>query len=256
MNTVLDMGLAANYKSESQRIRITSESWVLRNAHCPICGNALSRANNNARVLDFHCIHCVNQFELKSQSGGFARKITDGAFASMMQRIHDVNSPHFFFLSYDKAYLVTNLLAVPNYFFHPLVIEKRKPLSPSAKRAGWVGCNILFDQIPDVGKIYLVKDGLTIKLEKVRKAWSRTTFLKSQKNVEMRGWTLDILRCIQRIQNKEFSLKQVYEFEDELSARYPNNRFVKDKIRQQLQTLRDKGLLDFVSRGVYRSIED
>lgn len=33
--------------------------------------------------------------------------------------------------------------------------------------------------------------------------------------------------------------------------KYPNNQPVKDKIRQQLQVLRDKGYLDFVSRGYY-----
>ena len=35
---------------------------------------------------------------------------------------------------------------------------------------------------------------------------------------------------------------------------YPNNNFIKDKIRQQLQILRDKGLIDFVGRGNYKKI--
>jgi len=50
----------------------------------------------------------------------------------------------------------------------------------------------------------------------------------------------------------EFSLTEVYAFEERLSAIYPNNRFVKQKIRQQLQVLRDHGYLDFVSPGNYR----
>ena len=31
-----------------------------------------------------------------------------------------------------------------------------------------------------------------------------------------------------------------------------NNNFIKDKIRQQLQVLRDKGMIDFMSRGKYK----
>ncbi|MDE1939805.1 MAG: hypothetical protein KGI68_12350, partial [Alphaproteobacteria bacterium] len=50
----------------------------------------------------------------------------------------------------------------------------------------------------------------------------------------------------------EFELDDVYGFEQRLSGIYPNNRHVKEKIRQQLQVLRDQGFLDFVSRGRYR----
>jgi predicted RNA-binding Zn-ribbon protein involved in translation (DUF1610 family) len=58
--------------------------------------------------------------------------------------------------------------------------------------------------------------------------------------------------------NEEYELKsQKSKFgakvlEDRLKAIYPNNRHVKQKIRQQLQVLRDLGYLDFVSRGYYR----
>jgi len=37
--------------------------------------------------------------------------------------------------------------------------------------------------------------------------------------------------------------------------KYPNNNFIKDKIRQQLQLLRDKGILEFTSRGNYRKLK-
>ena len=47
-------------------------------------------------------------------------------------------------------------------------------------------------------------------------------------------------------------MSEVYAFEDRLRAIYPNNRFVKQKIRQQLQVQRDHGYLDFVSLGKYR----
>jgi type II restriction enzyme len=37
-----------------------------------------------------------------------------------------------------------------------------------------------------------------------------------------------------------------------VQAKHPSNNNVKAKIRQQLQFLRDKGVLDFVGRGQYR----
>ncbi|MBQ6904500.1 MAG: restriction endonuclease, partial [Spirochaetia bacterium] len=57
-----------------------------------------------------------------------------------------------------------------------------------------------------------------------------------------------------RILEQNFTLKQVYAFEDELKLKHPENNFVKDKIRQQLQYLRDKGFIEFISPGNYRKI--
>jgi type II restriction enzyme len=41
---------------------------------------------------------------------------------------------------------------------------------------------------------------------------------------------------------------------DVLSGKHPDNRNIKDKIRQQLQYLRDLGLIEFKERGVYRKL--
>ena len=65
---------------------------------------------------------------------------------------------------------------------------------------------------------------------------------------------MDVLTCVDRIQKKEFSLKDVYSFIDELQLKHPENNNVDAKIRQQLQFLRDKGFLEFLSRGYYRKI--
>jgi type II restriction enzyme len=44
-------------------------------------------------------------------------------------------------------------------------------------------------------------------------------------------------------------------FEEHLSHLHPDNRHVRDKIRQQLQVLRNRGLIEFVKPGVYRRID-
>jgi len=45
--------------------------------------------------------------------------------------------------------------------------------------------------------------------------------------------------------HKHFTLIELY------IELYPDNYHIKDKLRQTLQNLRDKGLLEFVSKGVY-----
>jgi type II restriction enzyme len=58
--------------------------------------------------------------------------------------------------------------------------------------------------------------------------------------------------CVEKIKNKEFSLDEVYAFEEVLKAKHPANNNVRAKIRQQLQYLRDKGVIEFLGRGRYR----
>jgi len=70
----------------------------------------------------------------------------------------------------------------------------------------------------------------------------------------MRGWLIEVMKCVEALGRQEFELADVYAFEARLSALYPNNRHVKQKIRQQLQVLRDRGYLEFLSRGRYRVI--
>jgi len=60
------------------------------------------------------------------------------------------------------------------------------------------------------------------------------------------------MKCVEALGRKEFELSDVYAFEDELRVLYPNNNHIKQKIRQQLQVLRNQGYLDFTSRGHYR----
>lgn len=62
------------------------------------------------------------------------------------------------------------------------------------------------------------------------------------------------MKCVDSIKNNSFSLDEVYNFENQLKLKYPNNNFIKDKIRQQLQILRDKGIIEFSGRGNYKKI--
>ena len=122
-----------------------------------------------------------------------------------------------------------------------------------AKRAGWIGCNILLNQIPNEGRIYIIQNKKELPIENVINKVHRTDFLRSSKLKE-RGWTLDVLNCVNQIENTVFNLEQMYKFEEILFIKHPENHHVKDKIRQQLQMLRENGVIEFVGRGWYRKI--
>jgi len=68
------------------------------------------------------------------------------------------------------------------------------------------------------------------------------------------GWKLEVFNCLESIESRTFLLNEAYAFEDALSQKYPDNRNIKDKIRQQLQYLRDLGLVEFKGQGVYRKL--
>ncbi|MDO9213052.1 MAG: DpnI domain-containing protein [Methylococcales bacterium] len=255
MNLQFDINLAKNYKNNSQIARVLTESWVQENIYCPNCGEiSLNEYKNNKPVADFYCISCAEDFELKSKNGRFSPRIIDGAYSTMIERINSDKNPNFFFLTYNKTdWSVNDFAIIPKYFFTTDIIEKRKPLSETAKRAGWVGCHINLTNIPDIGKIFLVKNTSVFKRDAVLDSWRKTVFLKNSSK-ELKSWTLDILNCIDKIKFNEFKLSDVYKFEAELSLKYPDNNHIKDKIRQQLQILRDKEIIDFKSREVYRKL--
>lgn len=253
MKLILDEQLAKNYKSAAQKARIFTEAWVHNSVFCPNCGHAdLEKYQHNKPVRDFYCNNCHEDYELKSKKDEFGNKIIDGAYDTMIKRLTSSSNPNFFLLKYDLEHFeVINFLVIPKHFFVPEIIEKRKPLAPTAERHDWVGCNILLRSIPQTGKIFFVKNGRIEPKEKILAEWKKTLFLREEKEVSAKGWLLDVMRSIEKIGKQEFTLNDIYVFENELSKLHPENRHIKDKIRQQLQILRDKGYLDFVSRGYY-----
>ncbi|MFH1146049.1 MAG: DpnI domain-containing protein, partial [bacterium] len=110
---------------------------------------------------------------------------------------------------------------------------------------------ILLKSIPQTGKIFFVKNRQVEPKEKVRAEWQKTLFLREEKEISAKGWLLDIMRCIEKLGKRKFVLDDIYAFENELSKLHSENKHVKDKIRQQLQVLRDNGYIDFISRGYY-----
>ncbi len=255
MRLQLNMNLAKDYKSLSQKIRIVTETWVEDNIYCPYCGNShLNGFENNRPVADFYCSKCHSEYELKSKAGNIGRKISDGAYDTMIGRITSNTNPNLFVMNYNKQdYRIESLLLVPKFFFVPSIIEKRKPLSSNARRAGWVGCSILFAEIPKQLCVYIIEQGKIVDKEKVLSKTTNNMKLQTE-NTNLRGWLLDTLNCIEKTNKKEFNLNDIYQFESALKIKHPKNNNIKAKIRQQLQILRDKGIIEFLGSGKYRII--
>jgi len=169
----------------------------------------------------------------------------------MREAIEADNTPNLLALHYDfEDWSVRNLILVPRFCYTLSVIKKRNPLKATADRHGWTGCSILLGDIPAEVQIPLITNGAIQKPAEARRKYGRLHNL-GRMGVEARGWTLDVLRVVHSLAKKEFSLQDVYEFEDELFRLHPANRHVQPKIRQQLQELRDMGVIQFIGRGRY-----
>lgn len=252
METSFCSQLANGYKSKSQIARVLTEAWTEQHMYCPVCGwPAICKFPNNRAVADFYCPSCNNQFEQKSKNGAFGDRISDGAYHTFIQRISGNDNPNFLVMNYSLENMrVEELYFIPKFFFVPEIVEQRKPLSENAKRAGWVGCNILLGEIPIQGRIPIVENGFfldkSVVLHRVKEVQAVRT-----ENITARSWLMDTLQCINKIATDDFTLEMMYVFENELSKKHPDNNNVRAKIRQQLQKLRDCGMIDFLGNGRY-----
>lgn len=183
--------------------------------------------------------------------GKSGNKINDGAYSTMIERINSSTNPDLFILNYSETLQVTDLLLVPKFFFIESIIEKRRPLAQTAQRAGWTGCNILFGSIPEQGRIKIIENQKLNGISEIVKQYEHAKQLQTN-NIESRTWLMDVLNCVNSISTKEFFLKQIYEFTESLQNKHIDNHNIEAKIRQQLQILRDKGFIEFTTRGHYR----
>ena len=215
----------SSYSSGSQNAHAWTEAWVSAWAYCPHCGNAkISAFPNNSPLADFFCTSCAEEFELKSQKGKFGAKVLDGEFKTKCKRLAASNNPNLLLMNYDlKSLAVVNLFIVPKHFFVREIIEERKPLAVTARRAGWIGSKILLDRVPESGKIHIVQDGLIRATELVLADWQKTLFLRDE-SPETRGWLLDVMKCVESLGKREFTLDEVYAFERHLGDLIPATR--------------------------------
>jgi type II restriction enzyme len=244
--------VADGYKSPTQRARVISEAWGEENLYCPSCDSpSLERSKPNTPVVDFFCSRCASTFQLKCQSRPFSKRINDAGYEAMRRAIVEGRTPNLLALQYDPLlWTVRGIVLIPSFAFSLSCVEPRKPLGPGARRKGWVGCHIVLGNIPPDARIALIADGAPIAPAVVREQYGRLRPLEKL-DQDARGWTLDVLNAIRLLEKKEFSLADIYAQSSDLQALHPKNSHIREKIRQQLQRLRDLGLVVFLGRGRY-----
>lgn len=247
-----DLSAAIGYSSPAQISRVLSEAWFRRNGFCLACeSEALDPTANNTRACDFVCRVCSGTYELKSFRRKPVKKLIDGAYETLVSRLQCGTAPTLILMERNFDWSISELIAIHPLFLTPDIVEKRKPLSSIARRAGWVGCNIRLDLMGNDAAIEIIKGGVVRPRESAREQFRKFNRLR-EVPVERRGWTTLTLSVLRALRRSEFSLAEIYNREHLFSSVYPNNRNIRAKIRQQLQVLRDLGYLDFRRAGTYR----
>lgn len=244
--------VAAHLDSATQRARVITEDWIATCGYCLACeSRRLAPTPTNTPARDFRCEKCSHSYELKSSKMSFGSRIVDGAYASMMRRIKERTTPTLLLLEYSPEWSVRNLTAIHHSFLLPSVIQCRPPLAATARRAGWVGCNILLAAIPPEARVSIIEAGRARHPKHVRSDFEKPEKL-SELSVSERNWAGAVLRLIHETLGQTFTVQQAYSMEEQLSSLYPGNNNVRAKIRQQLQVLRDAGILLTEARGIYK----
>lgn len=214
---------------------------------------------NNTHVKDFSCESCKEEYQLKSSKDSQGKKIKGAQYHKLFESIKKRIHPSFIVLRYKLTpggrKLITEIFAIHKRYIKPEMIICRNPLGPGTRREGWIGCIVDIRNVPESAVVWIYHDGNSFLKEDILKAWMKSAIPKSHKQKTMSSWTKDVYEHILRLPNNVFFLKDVYRFEEMLQIKHPENMHVRDKIRQQLQVLRDVGLLYFHGHGKYERID-
>jgi len=172
---------AAVFDSASQNVRVLSEGWAALHLYCPNCGAAQVRQHpNNTKARDFFCESCREDYELKAGRGRFTGSVPDGAYDTFMAAVRERRNANLVLMRYDAARTgVSDVMVVPRHFISPEVVQRRKPLAETARRAGWTGCNILVSGVPETGRVWLLRERERVAKPEVLQAWRRAKPLKA-----------------------------------------------------------------------------
>lgn len=74
---------------------------------------------------------------------------------------------------------------------------------------------------------------------------------------KLNGWDEIVYTIIkEKFKNDSFFLTELYAYGEFFKAFYPNNFSIQNQLRKTLVNLRERGLLEFQFRGVYRLLEE
>lgn len=146
-----------NWKNESRIVGEACEYYIKNNIKCVRCNeNNFKKYKTNETSKDLICISCNQKFQIKAKSVTHKQvnniknknifKTIGGEYSTTVKNINE-QIDYLILLYEKKSYKIINILYIKYENINLNCIIPRKPLSTNAKRAGWQGCNIIFDNI-------------------------------------------------------------------------------------------------------------
>jgi hypothetical protein len=149
---LIDMSATSRFVSAAQATRVALETWASFNLYCLNCdSDELDRLPDNTPVADFECLSCDSRYQIKGKNGRVGRKIPGGAYQPTIGALHRGEMPEYVLVEFDTRFATVVFVdAFPGRLITEDRIEPRKPLSATARRAGWQGCNIIVEGLERV----------------------------------------------------------------------------------------------------------
>ena len=133
-----------------------SEDFIYEHFRCLDCGSRISKERPGTKCFDHTCMGCGKKYQTKGRAkslNALKNCIDKGQFrasgSKYKTRLNSVRNREcdFICVFYQKkdgvADSLTGILHVPAHKITEDHVIPCKPLKPSARRAGWQGCNIL-----------------------------------------------------------------------------------------------------------------
>ena len=111
----------------------------------------LDQLPDNTPVADFACAVFESRYQLKGKNGRLGKKIPGAAYQPTADAIRAGTMPEYILVDFDTRFATVVFVdAFPGWLIAEERVEPRKPLSASARRAGWRGCNIVVEGLDSV----------------------------------------------------------------------------------------------------------
>lgn len=143
------------WKSKSRIIGRAAELYCLTNIKCPNCSeNTLwKECKVNQKSKDQICSTCNKSYQIKCKkvsNNNYSKIINTNKFktlgAEYKTTLNSINDNiDYLILLYNNQLHILNILYISSDNFNESNIIPRKPLSDKARRAGWQGCYLYFD---------------------------------------------------------------------------------------------------------------
>ena len=146
-----------NWTSESRIVGEACEEYVMNNIQCARCNNNnFEKCKINEKSKDLICKNCNQKYQIKAKSATQKEinnitttktfKTIGGEYSTTINNINE-NIDYLIILYEKHSYKIKSILYIKSDNININCIMPRKPLSLTAKRAGWQGCNLLFNNI-------------------------------------------------------------------------------------------------------------